>query len=119
MKRNHKKRKLILAIVATDSTFEKAIARGETVWAGNCLHCNGHITIAANGDPITRSNIEHIHPRNHGGTDDLMNLALACARCNGQKSRHDRQRANDPTLLALVAALLAKRKDRWREPVPV
>lgn len=115
-----KKRKQILSIVGTDSTFEKATARGETVWAGKCLHCNAHLTIAADGDPISRVTVEHILPRNHGGTDESLNLGLACSRCNNQKGiRHDHKRANDPKLVALVAALSAKRKERWREPVHV
>ena len=117
--KSQKKRRQILSIVATDSTFEKATARGETVWSGKCLHCNSHLTIAANGEPISRATVEHIHPRTHGGTDDVENLGLACSRCNGSKSRHDRQHKNDPKLLALVAMLQARRKERWRDPVPV
>ncbi|HUY87556.1 MAG TPA: HNH endonuclease signature motif containing protein [Pirellulales bacterium] len=36
--------------------------------------------------PIVPLQIEHVIPRKHGGSDDLENLALACAECNLHKS---------------------------------
>ena len=36
-------------------------------------------------EPDSRFHIEHIVARQHGGTDDEANLALACHRCNRHK----------------------------------
>ena len=111
------KRARILAIVATDRTFVRTrLADGEA-HVGKCLHCSARLTISLAGEPLSHATIEHIRPRNHGGTDELPNLALACARCNAQKGvRLDARRADDPDLLRVVEALLAKRGERWREP---
>jgi hypothetical protein len=35
--------------------------------------------------PVARFHIEHIVPRQHGGSDDPSNLALACFHCNQHK----------------------------------
>jgi 5-methylcytosine-specific restriction endonuclease McrA len=113
------KRQRILAIVATDSTFERAELRGQAVWIGKCLHCNSKLTVAADGEPISQATIEHIVPRTHGGTDALENLGLACARCNMQKGyRHDVQDARDARAREVVAKLLERRRSRWREAAP-
>ncbi len=110
-------RKAILGIVATDSTFEKLEVRGSAVWRGKCIHCNAHLTVAADGEPISRATIEHILPRTHGGTGEPRNLALACARCNHQKgARLDGRRRGDPTLEAVLTTLQLRRLARWRDP---
>jgi 5-methylcytosine-specific restriction endonuclease McrA len=110
------KRQRILAIVRTDSTFEESEWRGQPVWIGKCLHCGSHLIIAKDGEPLSRATIEHIVPRTHGGTDDLENLALACARCNMQKGvRHDTRPASDPRAREIVERLLAVRRSRWRD----
>ena len=112
------KRHVILAIVATDNTFERATHRGEDVWAGKCLHCNRHLLVHATGEPIGRATIEHIIPRHHGGTDEVENLALACARCNSEKGiRHDVRKASDPKLREIIERLQERRRRRWREPL--
>ena len=36
-------------------------------------------------DPLFPFHIEHIRPRQHEGSDDLQNLALACYHCNRHK----------------------------------
>lgn len=111
-------RQLILAIIETDDTLERTEWRGEEVWRGRCIHCNTRLVVALNGDPISRATIEHILPRNHGGTDDLRNLALACARCNhGKGVRHDNRRRGDPKLEAMITRLQERREARWVEPV--
>ena len=111
------KRKKLLAIIATDRTFERVEARGEAVWAGKCIHCNRKLVVTLDGDPVNRVTIEHIVPRNHGGTDELDNLALACAGCNQEKGvRHDHKRNDDPRLRAVIDTLQARRRERWREP---
>lgn len=111
------KRRRILDIVRTDRTFARADVRGEPVWLGKCLHCNAHLTVSSAGEPISRATIEHIVPRSGGGTDALENLALACARCNAGKGvRHDPDYHRDPEARALVERLLARRRERWRDP---
>ena len=35
--------------------------------------------------PLLRFHIDHIQPKKHGGTDDPLNLALACNSCNLHK----------------------------------
>lgn len=32
--------------------------------------------------------IDHVHPRHHGGGDEITNLRAACTVCNRQKSFH-------------------------------
>ncbi len=118
--RNQTTRRQILAIVATDHTFEKVEARGGEAWLGKCLHCNAHLWVALDGEPISRVTIEHIVPQSAGGTDALENLGLACSRCNHQKGRlHDPKGLSDPRAAEIVEKLLAKRRQRWREPVAV
>jgi 5-methylcytosine-specific restriction endonuclease McrA len=108
------KRRHILDIVRTDRTFERVDFRGNEVWQGKCIHCNAHLMVGLDGEPISKATIEHIFPQVHGGTNDLENLALACARCNRQKSRHDRQQVNDPKLTEVVDRLRRRRQERWR-----
>lgn len=111
------KRRRILDIVATDATFERTEFRGREVWLGKCLHCNAHLIIGLDGEPISRATIEHIVPRVHGGTDALENLGLACARCNqGKGSRHDKHYHRDARVRELVERLLERRRERWRDP---
>jgi len=109
------RRRRILGIVATDSTFERKTVRGDEVWVGKCIHCNRRLVVEANGDTV--GTIEHIVPRSHGGGDEIVNLALACGRCNREKGlRHDHRRPGDPGLSAVVQQLEARRRERWREP---
>ena len=106
----------ILEIIRTDRTFEPAEFRGREVWVGKCLHCNGTLMVGLDGRPISRATVEHILPRSAGGTHAPENLALACARCNHQKGKHhDANYASDPRAQALVARLLEKRRQRWRD----
>lgn len=110
-------RATILAIALTDATFERADGRDGPVWVGKCIHCRTRLTIGPDGRPLDTTTIEHIVPRNHGGTDELPNLALACARCNhGKGARLDRRRSDDPTLAAVIARLQEERRRRWRAP---
>lgn len=55
--------------------------------------------------------IDHITPIVKGGSDQLDNLALACAHCNRQKSKH--LLANDPQTQTLVP-LYHPRLDIWQ-----
>ncbi|NVJ24522.1 MULTISPECIES: HNH endonuclease [Myxococcus] len=111
------KRRKILGIIATDTTFELTEHRGREAWLGKCLHCNAHLVVGLDGEPISRATIEHILPRTAGGTDAPENLGLACACCNqGKGSRHDPHYHRDSRVRELVEKLLARRKQRWREP---
>jgi 5-methylcytosine-specific restriction endonuclease McrA len=113
------KRRRILDIVRTDATFERAEFRGHEVWVGRCLHCNGTLMIGLDGEPQSRATIEHIVPKSAGGSNEAPNLGLACARCNAQKGkRHDPGYAKSERAQALVARLLERRQERWREPEP-
>lgn len=104
----------VLAIVRTDRTFEAREVRGERCWVGRCIHCASAIVVDARGE--TAGTIEHIEPSTHGGTDDVANLALACARCNQRKGASlDNRRRDDPTLSAVIDTLKARRRERWRD----
>jgi len=46
-----------------------------------CEYCR----LRQDDSPFARFHIEHIIPRQHGGTDSSDNLALACHRCNFKK----------------------------------
>ncbi|HTP29418.1 MAG TPA: HNH endonuclease signature motif containing protein [Anaeromyxobacteraceae bacterium] len=105
----------VLAIVATDRTFEQVEYHGRLAWAGKCIHCNRHLLVGYDGTLLGTASIEHIIPKTHGGTDDLENLALACAACNGEKGvRHDHRPRDDPKLIAMIDRLQRRRRERWR-----
>lgn len=113
------KQRRVLAIVATDATFEPSRHGTAAVWVGACIHCRSPLTIGADGRPISAATIEHLWPQRHGGDDRLSNLALACGQCNrGKGQRHDTRARKDPRLLEIVEALRARRRERWREPPP-
>lgn len=61
---------------------------------------------------LTRAQVDHIVPRACGGTDAVENLALACDRCNGNKSEHTQ--AVDP-LYGAACTLFHPRRQRWDE----
>ena len=110
---------LLLAIAKTDRTFAETLVRGSRCWVGKCLHCNTRLVLASDGAPLGPATVEHIVPQHHGGkaTNELLNLGIACARCNQQKgSRHDHLPADDPRLRDMIDRLLSRRRQRWREP---
>jgi hypothetical protein len=59
-----------------------------------------------------RFHIEHVRPRQHGGSNDLDNLALACPNCNWNKGPN--MSAVDP-VTDLVLPLFSPRRDVWRD----
>jgi len=106
---------LLLAAAVTDSTFERATLDGRRVWIGRCLHCNSKLVIADDGRSLGEATLEHVWPEAQGGTNDVKNLAVACARCNREKgTRHDHR--GGPRLEQVVALLQARRLERWRDP---
>jgi 5-methylcytosine-specific restriction endonuclease McrA len=107
---------LLLAAAVTDSTFERTTLDGQTVWLGKCLHCNAKLVVRDDGQPMGAATLEHVWPQTQGGTDELDNLAVACARCNREKgSRHDHGK-NGQRLGEVVALLRERRQARWRNP---
>lgn len=111
------KRRTVLRIVETDSSFEKVESHRGTIWRGKCIHCRSWLLIDSDGSYISRATIEHIVPRSHGGGDELENLALACAACNHEKGRrHDLLKPSDPALVQFLDRLRQERMERWRPP---
>jgi len=116
MSKKIKVRHDILAIVATDATFRKIEFHGEVLWRGKCIFCNSKLYVDEHGNPDDNVTIEHILPKSRGGTDDLYNLALACAGCNNEKGiRHDINKANKQRAFEVIINLKRKRMKRWRE----
>jgi len=84
---------LLLAAAVTDSTFERKVLDGRQVWIGKCIHCNSKLVVADDGRSLGEATLEHVWPETQGGTNEVTNLAVACARCNREKgSRHDHRR---------------------------
>lgn len=105
---------------ATDRTFKTMPARPgrlESV-VGKCIHCNAKLSMLPSGERGPSATLEHIVPRTHGGTNALVNLAIACRRCNGAKAKLDARSFQDPTLQRVISRLQARRADRWRNPPP-
>jgi hypothetical protein len=75
--------------------------------AGNrCEYCRLH----QRHTPIFTFHIEHIRAKQHGGTDDPSNLALACHLCNRAKGPN--LSSVDPATGQMVR-LFNPREDRW------
>jgi hypothetical protein len=75
--------------------------------AGNrCEYCRLH----QRHTPVFTFHIEHIRAKQHGGTDDPLNLALACNRCNRAKGPN--LSSVDPITGQLVR-LFNPREDTW------
>jgi 5-methylcytosine-specific restriction endonuclease McrA len=62
--------------------------------------------------PVATFHIEHITPKQHGGTDDLSNLALACFHCNQHKGPN--LAGIDPQT-AQIIPLFDPRTQLWHE----
>ena len=73
-----------------------------------CEYCQLH----QNDSLLAALHVEHIIPRQHGGTDDLENLALACIDCNLHKGPN--LTGIDPETNG-VTRLFHPRRDRWDE----
>lgn len=107
---------LLLAIARTDSSFSRIARNGEEFWSGKCIYCNTRLDLYADGRPLSAVTVEHLRPRNHGGTEDLQNLALSCPACNQSKGhRIDNRKKGDARMEEVIAAALERRRQRWRD----
>lgn len=74
---------------------------------GRCEYC-----LLPESEALHKHQIDHIIPRQHGGSDDDDNLALSCTTCNCYKG---------PNLASLdpetgeLTALFHPRKQQWQE----
>ena len=111
-----RKRRLLLLAASSDRTFELKEHNGNQVLEGKCIHCGRKLALYLDGTPLGDASVEHIVPKNHGGTDDLENLAVACARCNAEKGlRHDHKPSRDPKLQEIIARLQRRRRARLKD----
>jgi 5-methylcytosine-specific restriction endonuclease McrA len=62
--------------------------------------------------PLVAFHIEHIRARQHGGSDDPSNLAIACPRCNAYKGPN--LSSVDPQT-GEVVSLFHPRTDAWED----
>jgi hypothetical protein len=75
--------------------------------ANRCEYC-----LLDQEDSSITHHIEHIVAKQHGGTGDDDNLALACHRCNLHKGPN--LTGVDPSTMQVVA-LFHPRRDRWSD----
>ena len=73
-----------------------------------CEYC----CLPQDAEPFFANHVEHIVARQHGGSDDNENLALACYHCNAHKGPN--LSGLDPESGALVR-LFNPRLDKWEE----
>lgn len=76
--------------------------------AGRCEYCQR----LQSASPLIPLQIEHIVSRKHGGSDELENLALACAECNLHKGSD--LTGIDPESGA-ITPLFNPRRDSWND----
>lgn len=84
----------------------RQLVRQRADWC--CEYCR----IPQRALPWAAFHIEHIRARQHGGSDDLGNLALACRRCNSHKGPN--LASVDPDT-GLLVPLFNPRIDNWSE----
>jgi 5-methylcytosine-specific restriction endonuclease McrA len=124
-----KLRHLFRLAVATDA---EATRGPDGTWTTRCLHCRTRLQVAADGEALGGSSLEHVVPQAWFGLraaaaltaqvgddrDDPRNLAVACRRCNQDKGKGpDARGPQDARAFDVVATLLGKRLARWR-PLP-
>ena len=111
-----RKRRLLLVAASSDRTFVLKEHNGDQVLEGKCIHCGRKLALYLDGTPLGDASVEHIVPKNHGGTDDVENLAVACSRCNAEKGlRHDHKSSRDPKLQEIIARLQRRRRARLKK----
>jgi len=77
--------------------------------ARNCWEFCG---LPQQAEPFFKFHVEHIVARQHGGSDDAANLALACHHCNFHKGPN--LTAIDP-LTGRIVPLFHPREQQWTE----
>jgi 5-methylcytosine-specific restriction endonuclease McrA len=113
-RKNHR---LLLWAAATDRTFA-LVESSPSYLLGKCLHCRRKLSLSLRGEPLGHATLEHILPRHHGGDDSLMNIAVACSKCNALKgSRIDGLPNQHPTYQRVIAQLRLERDKRHRAPL--
>ena len=81
--------------------------RVQVFFRNRCAYCHSPLVIF----PAARQ-IDHIVPRNDGGSDDEFNLCLCCAHCNRHKAA--RTSVIDPLTLCSTP-LFHPRQDHWAD----
>lgn len=77
--------------------------------AGNlCEYCR----LEQSAQPWAMFHIEHILPRQHGGSDEIDNLCLACNHCNLHKGPN---LASIDPMSSQLTRLFHPREDRWND----
>lgn len=120
-----KLKSLFRLAVATD---REAMQAADGTWTTRCLHCRTRLQVAADGEALGASSLEHVVPQAWFGQraaaaltaqvgddrDDPRNLAVACRRCNQDKGKGpDARGPHDARAFEVVATLLATRLARW------
>ena len=123
-----KLKSLFRLAVTTDA---EAVLAADGTWTTRCLHCRTRLQVASDGQALGGSSLEHVVPQAWFGLraaadltarvgddrDDPRNLAVACRTCNQDKGKGaDARGPQDARARDVVAALLAKRLSRWRQP---
>jgi hypothetical protein len=78
----------------------------ENLDEAHCAYCR--TSVDNSGQPLT---VDHILPLTHSGKTELMNLCLACRKCNEFKG--DQITAIDP-LMGETISLFHPRQDYWQ-----
>lgn len=73
-------------------------------YGGRCAYCGRTLTAGRKGD--TAFQVDHLHPRYLGGTDDLDNLVPACQLCNRYKVTYSVEQLREQ--LSLIPARLER-----------
>jgi hypothetical protein len=74
--------------------------------------CCEYCQLPERADPYTTFHLEHIVAKQHGGDDDVSNLAWACSRCNHRKGTNLASR--DPDTGSIVE-LYHPRQQKWTD----
>lgn len=77
---------------------------------GRCAYCGVQLSQERRGDNALQ--IDHVHPRHLGGTNDVDNLVPACRRCNHYKKTFGVEEFRRE--LSLVPGRLAKSQPTFR-----
>lgn len=73
-------------------------------YGGRCAYCGATLTLGRKGD--TAFQVDHLHPRYLGGTDEMDNLVPACRICNHYKKTFSIEQFREQ--LALIPSRLER-----------